>query len=343
MDRTSRTVQIVRPRQVSVVGRAVKSPGSHEVLVKSIVSGISAGTEMNVYRGSAPQWRERFDPSTRLFLHEGEPDFAYPIAYGYANVGTIDAIGSEVTRLKRGDVVFTFSPHQDWSIVDASEVVPLPPLRSMEHGVLLANVNTALNGVLDARPALASSLVVIGLGVIGLLVVQLARAAGASYVAAVDPVEHRRMMALRLGASEAFAPSPTVAEAVRARTANRGADVVVEVSGAPTALNEAIRIVGRDGLVVAMSWYSGSFEGLNLSGEFHHNRVRIHASQVDDVNPGLGPLWSTERRMSAALSLLNTLELDPLFTHRFPVDQAAEAYRCVDDLREGLIQCVLTY
>ena len=150
-------------------------------------------------------------------------------------------------------------------------------------------------------------------------------------------------MAARLGATETFEPGPGVAEAVRARTDNRGADIVIEVSGAPAALNEAIRIVGLDGMVVAMSWYSGSFAQLDLSGEFHHNRVHVRASQVDNINPDLGPLWSTQRRMAAALALLSRLELAPLFTHQFPMDQAAEAYRCVDELRNGLIQCVLTY
>jgi 2-desacetyl-2-hydroxyethyl bacteriochlorophyllide A dehydrogenase len=343
MERFGRTVEFVGPREVTIARRPVRDPGPREVTIKSIVSGISAGTEMNVYRGVAPQWRNQFDETRRLFLHEGTPDWSYPIVYGYANVGSVEATGDDVAGLKRGDLVFSYSPHQDWSVVDAAEVVVLPSLAKTEHGILVANLNTALNGVLDARPALMSSLVVSGLGVIGLLVVQLARAAGVAYIAGMDPVEHRRAMALRLGATEVFEPGPAVAEAIRAKTDNRGADVVIEVSGAPAALNEAIRIVGLDGLVIAMSWYSGSFASLDLSGEFHHNRVHVRASQVDEVNPDLGPLWSTQRRLSAVLSLLTTLDLDPLFTHRFPIDAAADAYRCVDELRDGLVQCVLTY
>src|SRR5438093_11071554 len=87
-----------------------------------------------------------------------------------------------------------------------------------------------------------------------------------------------------------------VAEKVRALTQNRGADVVIEVSGAAPALNEAIRTVGLGGRVVAMSWYGGTFESLNLAGEFHHKRPRILSSRVGWVNAGLGaPLDAAAR------------------------------------------------
>jgi 2-desacetyl-2-hydroxyethyl bacteriochlorophyllide A dehydrogenase len=341
--RTSKAIVITGPRRVEVVEQEIHDPAPREVLVRTCVSGISAGTEMNVYRGLAPQWRRRVDPSTGLFEPGPLTDFTYPLTYGYANVGAIEQVGSEVAGLATGDLVFSFSPHQEWSVVEASQVTRLPTLRAIEHGVLVANLNTALNGVLDAHPAIDSAVVVSGLGVIGLLIVQLLRRAGAGFLAGIDRSAYRRDLAERFGATETHPPGPAVARAVRERTANRGADVLVEVSGAPTALNEANRIVGRNGLVVAMSWYSGSFEGLDLGGEFHHNRVQIRSSQVDEVNPALGPLWSEERRMETALRMLGELELDPLFTHRFTIDQAAEAYRCVDELEEGLVQAVFTY
>lgn len=341
--RSGKVVVITGPRRVEVREQVVRDPDPHEVLIRTKVSGISAGTEMNVYRGLAPQWRRRMDPVTGLFETAETSDFSYPLIYGYANVGVVEDAGSAVTGVSPGDLVFSFSPHQEWSVVPALEVIPLPSLRAVEHGILVANVNTALNGVLDANPALEAAVIVSGLGVIGLLAVQLLRQTGPGYLAGIDRSAHRRELAGRFGTVETFAPGPEVARSVRARTANRGADVVVEVSGVPGALHEAIRIAGRNGLVVALSWYSGSFEGLELGGEFHHNRVRIRSSQVDDVNPELGPLWSADRRMESALRFLGDLELDPLFTHRFPIDQAADAYRSVDELEEGLVQCVFTY
>ena len=337
------TAVIKSPCCVEVEKRAVREPREGEVLVRSLVSGISAGTEMNVYRGTAPQWRMRRDPATGLFAPSDEPDWTYPLAYGYANAGRVEALGEGVEGFAEGDAVFTYSPHQTYSTVTAEAVVPLGALRDPRHGVFVANLNTALNGILDARLPFGATVVVSGLGVIGQLVAQLARRGGADLIVTIDPVMHRRELSLSLGADATFESGPAVAEAVRALSTNRGADVVFEVSGSPAALHEAIRIAGLDALVVAMSWYRGSFESLSLGGEFHHNRVQIHSSFVGHINPDLGPLWSVQRRMELVLRLLTELDLTPLLTHQFNIREAALAYETVHLQREGLMQCVLDY
>lgn len=101
--------------------------------------------------------------------------------------------------------------------------------------------------------------------------------------------------------------------------------------------------MGFAGRVIAMSWYGGTFESLNLAGEFHHNRPRIISSQVGSINPDLGPLWDTSRRQQVVTQLLTELDLAPLFTHEFPISRASEAYAVVDQGVDGLVQCVLTY
>ena len=341
--RTAKVVVLTGPRQVEVHEVLVSAPGPHEVQVATLFSGISAGTEMNVYRGRAPQWQLRLDPSTRLFSQSEKPDWSYPLTYGYANVGRVVGAGEGVTSPSIGDLVFTYSPHQSLVVAPASASVPLPDRIDPRLGVLNANLNTALNGVLDARPSLGDVVVVSGLGVIGLLVTQLARRAGAGLVIGVDRIASRRELASRLGADVVIDPAVGVAEKVRTLTQNRGADIVIEVSGAPPALNEAIRTVGISGRVIAMSWYGGTFESLNLAGEFHHNRPRIISSQVATVNPDLGPLWDIARRQELVTGLLTQLELAPLFTHEFPISRAPEAYALVDQGANGLVQCVLTY
>ena len=306
-------------------------------------SGISAGTEMNVYRGRAPMWRMRIDPSTRLFKPSDDPEWSYPLIYGYANVGRVIDAGSGVASPSVGDLVFSYTPHQSVVVARADNIVPLPDRLDPRLGVLNANLNTALNGVLDARPSIGDVVVVSGLGVIGLLVTQLVRRGGAGLVIGVDRFHFRRELASRLGADTVIDPDDGVAETVRALTHNRGADIVIEVSGAAPALNEAIRTVGVGGRVIAMSWYGGTFESLNLSGEFHHNRPRVLSSMVASVNPDLGPLWNTARRQHVVTQLLTELDLAPLFTHEFDISRAAEAYALVDQAPEGLVQCVLTY
>lgn len=331
------------PRTVEVRQVDVPAPGPGEVRIATLFSGISAGTEMNVYRGVAPQWHLHRDPATALFHPTDRPDWTYPFVYGYANAGRIVDAGDGVTSRKPGDIVFSYMPHQGLVLAPADSTVLIPAEVEPRHAVVNSNLNTALGGVLDAHPSLGDAVVVSGLGVIGLLVTQLVRRAGAGIVVGVDRLESRRAVALRLGADAVIDPREGVAEKVRALTRNRGADIVIEVSGAAPALNEAIRTVGFAGRVVAVSWYGGTFESLNLAGEFHHNRPRIISSQVGSISPDLGPLWSTARRQEVVTRLLSQLDLAPLFTHEFPIDKAAEAYALVDSAPEGLVQCVLTY
>lgn len=334
---------IVAPRSVEVRVIDVPAPGAGEVRLATMFSGISAGTEMNVYRGTAPQWSNQRNSETGLFERSDTPEFSYPLAYGYAAVSRVESVGDGVTRLAVGDLVFSYTPHQSYVVVPADQPILLPDLDDPHFGMLMANLNTALNGVLDARIAFGDVVVVSGLGVIGLLITQLARRSGAGTIIGVDRLAHRRELAERFGADITLDPSVGVAEAVRAASGNRGADVVIEVSGAAPALNEAIRTVGLAGRVIAMSWYGGTFESLNLSGEFHHNRPRIISSQVGTISPELGPLWSTSRREQVVKTLLTTLDLAPLFTNEFPIEQAGAAYELVDATSGDLVQCVLTY
>ena len=303
---------------------------------------MSAGTELNVYRGLAPQWRSRQDAATGLF-NTADAEFSYPLVYGYANVGRVAERGRDVSTPAVGDLVFSYRPHCTWVVADADQVIALPDLADPRVGVFVANLNTALNGVLDARPSFGDVVVVSGLGVIGLLATTMLARTGVGTLIGVDPLEQRRQLALAAGAHQVLSPSEPIAEIVRERTGGRGADSVIEVSSSAPALNEAIRIVGVGGLVVALSWYGGTFESLTLSGEFHHNRVRIHSSQVGAVNPDLGPLWSVERRMAIALDLLGELDLARLITSEFAPTDAGNAYDLLDRASPDVVQCVFDF
>jgi 2-desacetyl-2-hydroxyethyl bacteriochlorophyllide A dehydrogenase len=341
--RAARAVVLTGPRQVVVRDVEVADPGPGEVRVETMFSGISAGTEMNVYRGRAPQWHMHRDPATKLFSRVDTPDWSYPFVYGYANVGRVLDSGPGVTSPAAGELVFSYMPHQSVVLAPADATVAVPKGVEPRLAVLNANLNTALNGVLDARPSVGDAVVVSGLGVIGLMVLQIVRRTGAGLVVGVDRLDFRRRLAERLGADATIDPGDRVAERVRAMTHNRGADIVIEVSGAPPALNGAIRTVGFAGRVIAVSWYGGTFESLSLAGEFHHNRPRIISSQVGSMSPDLGPLWDPARRQEVVSALLGQLELAPLFTHEFPIERAADAYAAVDQGAEGLVQCILTY
>ena len=229
--KTAKVAVLTGPRKVELRQVPVSAPGPGEVQIATLFSGISAGTEMNVYRGRAPQWNQRLDPATRLFSRTESPDWKYPLTYGYANVGRVVETGDGVKSPSLGEVVFSYTPHQSVVVTAAEGTVRVPEGVDPKLGVLNANLNTALNGVLDARPSLGDVVVVSGLGVIGLLVTQLVRRTGAGLVIGVDRIRSRQDLATRMGADFALDPTEGVAERVRALTQNRGADIVIEEIG----------------------------------------------------------------------------------------------------------------
>ncbi len=212
-----------------------------------------------------------------------------------------------------------------------------------EAGVFLANVETAVNVVLDAHPRLGDRVVVFGAGVVGLLILQLLQRAGVASVIVVDPIAPRRRLAEKLGAASTFAPGDRLRKAVMTATGDMGADLAIEVTGNPAALSEAIDCVGFQGTVVACSWYGTKPVTVDLGGRFHRGRVRVISSQVSNLDPALSPRWTMARRLDLARDLLATLPVAALITQRFPLEQAAAAYELVDQRPAETIQVVFTY
>src|SRR5262249_7849270 len=146
------------------------------------------------------------------------------------------------------------------------------------------------------------------------------RRTGASEVIVVEPLEARRALARRLGIDTALPPGEPFGEV----------DLAIEVSGSPGALDQALRSVAFGGTVVGASWYGTKPVPLLLGGPFHRQRLRIVSSQVGTIDAALQPRWSHARRLALARDLLSSLLLEPLISHRFPIERAADAYALVD-------------
>lgn len=358
--RDAQILVITAPRQLATLTRRLSEPGPDEVLVKTLFSGISHGTEMNVYRGLAPQWSKRYDRDLRLFLPAApeaqapvpergywtaaDTHWGYPLAYGYANVGRVIGRGSAVRHLHEGDLVYAYQPHQTAYVAPAASVIRLPELANPAAGVLYSNLNTAYGGVLDADIRLDDTVVVFGQGLVGLLVTQYLRRTAARRIITVERIPARQQLSTQLGADACLDPAQVdVALAVRERTAGRGADVVIEASGAYAALQEAIRTAAPNTTVVALSWYGGTGGALALSDEFHHNRITLRSSQVGGIAPELAATHSLSRRAEQILDWFTELELDRLLTTSLPFAAAADAYQLIDQHSEDAIQVVLQY
>ncbi|HEX2183676.1 MAG TPA: zinc-binding alcohol dehydrogenase, partial [Rubrobacteraceae bacterium] len=210
-------------------------------------------------------------------------------------------------------------------------------------GVFFANLETALNVVHDTPLRLGETALVFGQGVVGLLITQLLKRAGAHRVLAVEPVKRRRTLALEVGADAAFEPGEDLRERVLEATGGRGADVAVEASSSGAALQAAVDAVAAEGTVVVTSWYGTKPVTLSLGGHFHRGRVRVRSSQVGRIAPELGARWDRARRTEAALGLIPRLHLVGLVSHHISFEEAPRAYRLVDEEPGETVQVVLTY
>jgi 2-desacetyl-2-hydroxyethyl bacteriochlorophyllide A dehydrogenase len=322
-----------RARSVELRTEELAEPGPDEVRVRASLSAISHGTEMLVYRGEV-------DADLPLDLPTLGGGYGFPLKYGYASVGRAVAVGRDVRSVREGDLVFALHPHQDEYVVAGSLVRPLPAGTTPEQGVFLANLDTAINVVLDAKPRLGEVVALFGQGVVGLLATQLLRRSGARVIA-IEPSALRRAFAERCGAETAIAPSEV--GLVRTLTGGRGADIAIDASGSPAALQSAIDCVATEGTVVVCSWYGEKPVPLDLGGKFHRGRVRLISSQVGRIDPSLAPRWDRERRIELATSLLGELVLAELITHRIPFRRAADAYALLDNRAAETVQVVLDY
>jgi 2-desacetyl-2-hydroxyethyl bacteriochlorophyllide A dehydrogenase len=322
-----------RARSVELRTEELAETGPDEVRVRATLSAISHGTEMLVYRGEV-------DRDLALDLPTLAGGYGFPLKYGYASVGRAVGLGRQVRGLREGDLVFALHPHQDEYVVSESLVRRLPDRTTPEQGVFLANLETAINVVLDAKPRLGEVVAVFGQGIVGLLVTQLLRRSGARSIA-VEPSALRRSFAERCGAEAAITPGDGAL--LRSLTGGRGADIAIDASGSPAALQEAIDCVAPEGTVVVCSWYGEKPVPLDLGGSFHRGRVRLVSSQVGRIDPALAPRWDRERRLGLAVDLLGELVLAELITHRFPFARASEAYALLDGRDSETLQVVLDY
>jgi 2-desacetyl-2-hydroxyethyl bacteriochlorophyllide A dehydrogenase len=290
----ARAFWVAAPDRGEIRREVLRAPAAEDVVVQSLFSGISRGTEALVFTGRVPQseW-------TRMRAPFQEGEFPGAVKYGYASVGRVECGSSEL----KGQTVFVLHPHQTRYVVPASAVHVLPADVPPGRAILAANAETALNGVWDASPRVGDRVVVIGAGTVGCLVAWLASRIEGCDVQLVDVNPQRQRVAQALGVS--------FAQPARAM---RDADIVIHVSGSPEGLQQALDLAGFEGTIIEMSWFGDRQVALPLGGAFHSRRLTIKSSQVGQVAASQRARWDTRRRMAQALSLLTDPALDVLIT-----------------------------
>jgi 2-desacetyl-2-hydroxyethyl bacteriochlorophyllide A dehydrogenase len=330
-----RGLWFVGARQAEIRDEEVPEPGEHEVTVRARLSLVSAGTEMLIYRGEA-------NPDEDVGLATARGSFRFPVKYAYQTIGEVVAAGNNA-GYEVGQRVFCRHPHQDVFTLNSQGrlVARVPDDLAAERAVFLNLVEVALNAQLDVPTRLGDRVVVFGQGIVGSLCAQLARRT-AGQLAVVDPLVSRREQALEWGADHAFDPSEAEA-GILEMTQGTGVDIAIEATGAPAALQAAIRCAGQEATIAVVSFFGARVVPLRLSPEFHYRRQRIISSQVSNVGSGLQPRWSFARRTSVAFSLLHQPWLKTPATHSLPFEQAPEGYRLLDTRPDEVQAVLLTY
>ncbi len=325
------------PGQIEIREESLPVPAPGELLVETVVSAISSGTEMLVYRGQFPAM------AVDATIESLACEFAYPLAYGYAAVGRVTDLGAGVPSDWLGRLVFSFQPHTSHFLASPEAVFPVPDGFSPEAASFLPNMETAVNLLQDGAPMLGERVLVFGQGIVGLLTAALLMEFPLEMLVSADCFPRRREASGALGVTLCLDPlAPDFAPTAR-ELFGAGADLTYELSGNPSALNDAIALTRFSGRVVIGSWYGDKPAALDLGSSFHRSRIRLISSQVSSIAPELSARWDKARRFDVAWSALRRIRPEKWVTHRFPLEQAAEAYRLLDQLAAETIQVVFSH
>ncbi|WP_328469952.1 zinc-binding alcohol dehydrogenase [Actinoplanes sp. NBC_00393] len=283
---------LISPGSGEIRTERVPDPGPGEVLVRTLHSGVSRGTETLVFQGRVPenQW-----DSMRAPFQAG--DFPAPVKYGYLNVGVVEAGTPELV----GRTVFCLYPHQTRYVVPAESVTVVPDDVPTARAVLAGTVETAVNAVWDAHPQIGDRISVVGGGMVGSSVAAVLAGLPGTDVQLVDTDATKAEVAKKLNIR--FAPPAD---------ADEGRDLVIHASATEPGLTRALELLAPEGTVVELSWFGDKRVAIPLGEFFHSRRLTIRSSQVGGIAPARGRSYA--ERLALALDLLKDPRFDALTT-----------------------------
>ena len=304
MSSAARAFWLVKPSVGEIRPVELRAPGPGEVLVRTLYSGVSRGTETLVFRGRVPASQYA---AMRAPFQAG--DFPWPVKYGYLSVGVVEHGPTHLL----GRTVFALFPHQTAYVVPAEAVVVVPDDVPAVRAVLAGTVETAVNALWDASPLLGDRVAVVGAGMVGCCVARLVGRIPGARVTLVDVDPSRADVAEALGVGFALAGE--------AAASIEGCDLVVHSSATSEGLQLSLDLLAAEGTVVELSWYGDGEVRLALGGSFHSGRLGIRASQVGEVAAARRSRRTPSDRVGLALDLLRDPAFDALITGESPFDE----------------------
>jgi Zn-dependent alcohol dehydrogenase len=302
--RSAQAFWLREPGFGEILDGEVRDPRVGEVLIKTLHSGISRGTESVVFHGLVPP--EQHDLMRAPFQ---VGDFSGPIKYGYLNVGRIEEGPEELL----GRLVFCLYPHQSLFVVPASAVTVVPVGVPASRAVLAGTVETAINALWDAAPLIGARVTVIGAGMVGCCIARLLRGIPGVDVSLVDVDSTRAEVAAALEVEFAL---PEAATGER--------DLVIHASATSAGLQLSLDLLAAEGTAVELSWYGDREVQVSLGATFHSRRLSLRASQVSTISPAMLGRRTSADRLALALELLKDPAFDSVITGHSPFHELPE-------------------
>ena len=306
-DRQERAFWVCAPGTGEIRTAPLPRPGAGDVLVRTLRTAVSRGTESLVFAGRVPSSQYAV---MRAPHQEGE--LPGPVKYGYLNVGVVETGPADL----RGRRVFCLYPHQSAYVVRADAVTVVPDDVPTSRAVLAGTVETAVNALWDAAPLLGDRVAVVGGGLVGCCVARLLGRFPACRVTLVDVDPARAAVAEALGVGFSL-PGAAAGDL----------DLVVHASATSAGLQTSLDLLGPEGTVVELSWYGDAPTQVSLGGSFHSGRLSVRASQVGTVAPARRGRRTTADRLALALELLRDPAFDALLTGESRFEELPEVMR----------------
>ncbi|NPV07740.1 MAG: zinc-binding dehydrogenase [Anaerolineae bacterium] len=334
MPQTGHRIVFTGPGVAEVEEFVLPEPGPQQALVRTEHTLISAGTEITRYLGELP-------------THPG-----YPVYPGYSNVGVVEAVGPGVERPAVGERILTLSQHTSHFLLDLSperltywETVPAAVDPEQATFAVLGSVS--MHAVRRANLQLGEAVAVFGAGVVGQLIVQMARSSGARPVIAVDLLDDRLELARRSGADATVSPGrEDVVEAIVRLTGGRGADALFDATRTSATIPTMMKAAAQNGRLLIVGSLPDKVE-IDPFTELQRRELSIIGC-FQPASPVVGHAyfpWTQRRNRALFLDLLRdgSVRVDHLITHRLPYDAAPKAYATLRRGRAGWLGVVLEW
>jgi len=309
-----RRYEVVAPRKGILAKAVFDGPGAGEALVRVHANGVCAS--------DLPTW--------------GTPQPTYPIPLGHEPVGTVVAVGDGV-ELKPGTrVTGRLTPSfAEYVAADIRDIVEVPDEVETIHA-LGEPIGCVAEGLRRTPVQLADRVAIIGLGFMGLCMVQLVSRSATAQVVAIDPRDDARRAALTCGADTAYHPDqlPSPFTGPQARSGVRGFDVVVEASGSPSGIELATVLVRSHGTLSILGFHQGTRE-VDMQ-TWNWKAIDVVNAHVRDRD-----LLRESTRSAMAMIAAGRIDLQPLVTHTYPLDRIDEAFEALSRKPPGFIKAVI--